>query len=82
MKRTPGFFPRTSFSLLRISTILVLVNLAVFVRADGLRGKDDLSQRRRLPQLEPVGDNGWPFWRYPLGLCQGDCDDDSECQDG
>ena len=33
-----------------------------------------------LPQLTRVG-NGWnPYDFFPLGLCQGDCDNDSECQ--
>eukprot|EP00980_Cylindrotheca_fusiformis_P016491 scaffold4914_cov108-Cylindrotheca_fusiformis.AAC.3 len=29
-----------------------------------------------------VGDEGFPLDVYPLGLCEGDCDDDADCQDG
>lgn len=32
--------------------------------------------------LELVGDNGDPAYAYPLDACQGDCDDDSDCQEG
>jgi len=33
-----------------------------------------------LPQLELVGNNGNPESAFPLQQCQGDCDNDSECQ--
>jgi len=32
------------------------------------------------PPLERVGDNGNPSLAFPLGQCQGDCDDDNDCQ--
>ena len=28
------------------------------------------------------GNNGKPSRSFPLGLCEGDCDTDAECQDG
>lgn len=34
------------------------------------------------PELTIVGDEGLPEGTFPLGQCQGDCDDDSECADG
>ena len=35
------------------------------------------------PELTIVGDaQGLPEGTFPLGQCQGDCDDDSECADG
>jgi len=33
-----------------------------------------------LPQLETVGNNGVPEGSFPLGRCQADCDNDSECE--
>ena len=45
---------------------------------DPERGKDYCYQ----PSLEIVGDNGEPSKDYPLSVCQGDCDDDSECDTG
>ena len=33
-----------------------------------------------LPQLETVGNNGVPEDSFPLGRCQADCDDDSDCE--
>ncbi|CAJ1965677.1 unnamed protein product [Cylindrotheca closterium] len=32
--------------------------------------------------LTVVGNNGLPQSAFPLGLCQGDCDDDSDCEHG
>jgi hypothetical protein len=32
--------------------------------------------------LWEFGDNGQPETAFPLGLCQGDCDNDDECQEG
>merc|ERR1712238_572126 len=34
------------------------------------------------PKLTYVGNNGNPPESFPLGNCQGDCDRDSECQEG
>lgn len=36
----------------------------------------------QLPLLEVVGNNGSPESAFPLGLCQGDCDDDDDCDWG
>jgi hypothetical protein len=36
-------------------------------------------KERRLQSVAVVGDNGSPSSRFPLGLCQGDCDRDSDC---
>ena len=35
-----------------------------------------------MPRLEIAGQNGSPASAFPLGLCQGDCDDDDECGEG
>jgi hypothetical protein len=32
--------------------------------------------------LQYIGDNGLPAEAFPLGKCQGDCDNDSECEQG
>merc|ERR1711935_267629 len=32
--------------------------------------------------LQNIGNNGKPANVFPLGQCQGDCDDDNECQEG
>ena len=32
--------------------------------------------------LEHVGNDGSPSDAFPLGLCQGDCDTDADCQTG
>jgi hypothetical protein len=34
------------------------------------------------PELTIVGDNGQPPEAYPLAKCEGDCNDDVDCQDG
>ena len=34
----------------------------------------------RLPVLERMGDNGTPPEAFPLGLCQGECDTDADCE--
>ncbi|KAL7534733.1 hypothetical protein ACHAXR_006052, partial [Thalassiosira sp. AJA248-18] len=34
----------------------------------------------RCPSLVHVGDNGSPAEAFPLGLCEGDCDDDNDCE--
>lgn len=39
-------------------------------------------QRRRQLALVTVGSDGSPASAYPLQKCQGDCDDDSDCQSG
>ena len=39
----------------------------------------------RRPSADTVfmkGDNGSPPINFPLGLCEGDCDTDAECQPG
>jgi hypothetical protein len=40
---------------------------------------DENRSDRRLQSVAVVGDNGSPSSRFPLGLCQGDCDRDSDC---
>ena len=37
-------------------------------------------QRRELLSLSIVGNGGNPASAFPLGLCQGDCDNDDECE--
>ena len=41
-----------------------------------------LTTRPTVPDipLEFAGDNGSPSSAFPLGECQGDCDDDDDCQ--
>lgn len=34
------------------------------------------------PDLDRVGNNGSPSEFFPLGVCEGDCDRDSDCQEG
>ncbi|GKY90744.1 hypothetical protein MPSEU_000047300 [Mayamaea pseudoterrestris] len=38
--------------------------------------------RTTMPRLQIMGDNGSPADVFPLGNCQGDCDDDSDCASG
>lgn len=38
--------------------------------------------RRNLVALNKIGNNGLPAEVFPLGLCEGDCDNDSECAPG
>jgi hypothetical protein len=33
------------------------------------------------PELKMVGDNGFPSDAFPLGMCEGDCDRDRDCED-
>ena len=40
------------------------------------------SPTEEMPSLEVVGQNGNPASAFPLQLCQGDCDDDDECDEG
>lgn len=40
---------------------------------------DEETSNSTLKQLVMVGNNGWPTSDFPLGLCEGDCDNDSEC---
>jgi hypothetical protein len=40
----------------------------------------DLGTARRLKRIRAVGDNGNPKSAFPLGLCEGECDRDSDCQ--
>jgi Leucine-rich repeat (LRR) protein len=42
---------------------------------------DDMSVPSQ-PRLRSVGNNGEPEEAFPLGLCQGDCDGDGDCQSG
>ncbi|EEC42847.1 frustulin 5 [Phaeodactylum tricornutum CCAP 1055/1] len=37
-------------------------------------------RRLKLPALVVVGDNGTPSSAFPLKICQGDCDKDSDCE--
>ena len=45
----------------------------------------ETDQTKRLPRqlatsLEVAGEDGSPSSAYPLQKCQGDCDDDSDCE--
>jgi hypothetical protein len=46
-------------------------------RVDVMRNERIL---RRLTQVQFVGNNHFPRAAFPLGLCEGDCDRDSDCQ--
>lgn len=35
-------------------------------------------QQRQLKSVDFVGNNGWPVPVFPLGICQGDCDQDQD----
>ena len=81
---TLGF--RTLFLFLLHASI---INIPTVEAKLGRRTRGDLQQQRpdekqtshrRLPQIQSFGAD--PTDHYPLGLCQGDCDDDSQCQPG
>jgi hypothetical protein len=36
--------------------------------------------RSPLPMLTNAGDNGSPVENFPLGVCEGDCDNDADCE--
>lgn len=40
---------------------------------------DDLFEETEMAQLATAGNNGVPSEAFPLGNCQGDCDDDDDC---
>ena len=48
----------------------------------GVEGKDYCAYRNPSNYLLYVGNNGEPSDVFPLGLCQGDCDNDGECAGG
>lgn len=43
---------------------------------------DQSRQLQTLPALQDVGNNGSPSSAFPLGICEGDCDSNAECQLG
>ena len=43
---------------------------------------DQSQQLQTLPALQDVGNNGSPSSAFPLGICEGDCDSNAECQLG
>lgn len=49
---------------------------------DGTKGTDYCAERPNENYLWIMGNNGVPADRFPLGPCEGDCDNASECQDG
>lgn len=42
--------------------------------------EDDEDDEDELPHLDEIGNNGVPSEVFPLGLCQGDCDSDDDCE--
>ena len=44
-----------------------------------ISGANAISLRRKLKQVDQVGDNGSPARYYPLGECEGDCDTNDDC---
>jgi hypothetical protein len=42
----------------------------------------DMSDKSSNGELEQVGNNGIPAENFPLGVCEGDCDNDGECAAG
>ena len=66
---------------LRFAVVLFLTTIAVEGRLGGVG--DEATSSRQLqtdPFLEIVGQNG-DFTVYPLGVCQGDCDEDKDVRD-
>ncbi|KAL7544210.1 hypothetical protein ACHAWF_007590 [Thalassiosira exigua] len=47
---------------------------------DGSSKKTDYCIQSKIKELKKVGNDGQPRNAYPLGECEGDCDDDWECQ--
>lgn len=45
-------------------------------------GTDFCAERPTKNTVWLKGDNGSPDENFPLGLCEGDCDEDSDCQFG
>ena len=50
--------------------------------ADSFRRVDFCAVRATENTLFLKGNNGRPKRNFPLGLCEGDCDTDEECQPG
>jgi hypothetical protein len=52
------------------------------VVGDSGSARDQLQRaaQQGYPPLDVLGNNGSPASVYPLGLCQGDCDDDDDCE--
>jgi outer membrane biosynthesis protein TonB len=48
----------------------------------GANGVDYCAERPTENTVWPKGNNGSPAISFPLGLCEGDCDSDAECQPG
>jgi hypothetical protein len=44
------------------------------------QGQLQRAAQQGYPSLDVLGNNGSPASVYPLGLCQGDCDDDDDCE--
>jgi len=74
-----------------VTAAVLLVVAAVFKTSDLLdvlgldtrvpsSNKKETTGRRRLQRARVVGDNGEGQW--PLGICEGDCDSDEDCEDG
>ena len=40
----------------------------------------DVFEMNPLPELDVTGNNGSPAEAFPLGACEGDCDDDGDCK--
>jgi hypothetical protein len=49
---------------------------------DAPAGFDFCAQRPTANTVWMKGDGGYPDGNFPLGLCEGDCDSDSDCQPG
>jgi len=71
------------------TNVLSLGSIVTVANADfnGLRrlsarnvNRDDTSHRKLNPELSDVGNNGSPASAFPLSACQGDCDDDDDCE--
>jgi len=72
------------------AVVLLLIAMVVLWTARPAVNKlSSFGHRRRLDQrrlqqnqVKRVGNDGWPRRRFPLGECEGDCDYDSDCEDG
>ena len=83
--------PTATFLLLqyfkmKLSAAVYILNLGFVADTDfnGLHRVSRAANSRKLnlfdTELADVGNNGSPASAFPLSACQGDCDDDNDCE--
>ena len=60
--------------------ILVALPFLAVAEEGGLRNTEEVPVKRRLTKIRYKGNNGKPSEYFPLGLCEGDCDNDDDCE--